>query len=122
MSPLTKDGVAWNGLLPSLASLIGDLWQPVPQSNERAYRDALLVFLRENVPQDSRVEREYRHHGTTTDIFLHWQGHIWTDEVFIELKINLKTKPAYDRLIGQLESLKPAERRILVVLVGNTEP
>jgi len=122
MSPLTKDTVAWNGLLPSLASLVGGSWRPNPQSNERGYRDSLLMFLRDNVPQDARVEREYRHHGTTTDIFLHWQGHILTDEVFIEIKLNLKSKPAYDRLIGQLESLKPAERTILVVLLGDTDP
>jgi len=122
MPPLTKDSVAWNGLLPSLASLITDSWRPGVESNEAGYRDSLLTFLRGNVPSDARVEREYRHQGTTTDLFLHWQGHIWTDEIFIEIKRNLKSKPTYDRLIGQLETLKPTERKILVVLVGDTEP
>src|SRR5712692_8453211 len=120
MAKLTKVGVAVSGLVANLANLI-EVWEPGSLASELEFRDSLLLFIRENVPADCRVEREYRHSGTTTDIFVHWNGLLLNSEVFLEVKHNLNKKVTLDRLIGQIESLEPGKRGIVVVLVGDTD-
>jgi hypothetical protein len=120
MTKLTKVGVAANGLVANLVSLI-ETWQPGSLATELKFRDSLLHFIRENVPADCRVEREYRHSGTTTDIFVRWTGLVFLGEVFLEVKRNLNKKATLDRLVGQVESLEPDKRDIVVVLVGDTD-
>ncbi|MBX2990721.1 MAG: hypothetical protein KF749_06075 [Bacteroidetes bacterium] len=117
---LTKADVAKSGLVPGLRKLIGD-WQPTEFDSELKYRDSLLAYIREAVPSDCSVEKEYRHTGTTTDICVKWSGMLFKGEAFIEVKRNLDKKPTLDRLIGQLEALQPGKRGILVVLVGRTD-
>lgn len=121
MAKLTKVGVAAGGIVANLVRLI-EAWQPGPLSTELKFRDSLLHFIRENVPADCRVEREYRHSGTTTDIFVRWTGLVFVGEVFLEVKRNLNKKATLDRLVGQIENLEPGERDIVVVLVGGTDP
>lgn len=121
MAPLTKASVALKGLLTSLADLVEAEWKPGNLPTEIKYRDSLLAFLRKSVPDDARLEREYRHGGTTADIYLSWQGVVFPDQVFIEIKRDLRQKPSLDRLVGQLESLDPANRKVLLVLVGDTD-
>jgi hypothetical protein len=120
VNKLTKGDVAIGGLMSALVHLV-ESWDPGPLSSEKAYRDSLLKFLRTAVPEDCRVEREYRHGGTTTDIFISWKGFLFSSEVFIEIKRNLQKKASFDRLIGQLEGLEPDKRKILLVLVGNID-
>jgi len=117
---LTKEDVAFNGLLPCLVNLLRS-WNPGTLSRETAYRDSLVEFLRNAFPKDCRVEREYRHGGTTADVFISWKGLLLNGELFVEMKRNLKKKSDFDRLIGQLEELKPGKQRILLVLVGQTD-
>lgn len=119
MPPLTKASVAFNGLLNSLVGLIEDEWRPAAFPTEPKYRDDLLAFLRRNTPADARIEREYRHSGTTADLYVSWQGLLMPDQAYIEIKRDLKQKTAYDRLIGQIESLDPGKRKVLLVLVGD---
>lgn len=121
MTKLTKGDVAVNGLMNTLVKRIREEWRPGEKATEIAYRDSLLKFLRDLVPEDCRVEREYRHEGTTADIYLSWKGLMFNDEIFVEMKRNLQKKAAYDRLIGQIEELKPAKHRIILVLVGETD-
>lgn len=40
-------------------------------------------------------------------------------EVFVELKLNLKGKGEFDRLLGQITEVNPRKRRVLVVLCGD---
>jgi hypothetical protein len=120
MTKLTKASVSMNGFVPSLIELIKE-WEPDSFTRELKYRDSLLQYIAENVPSDCRVEKEYRHNGTTTDLFLKWSGFMFNDEVFIEVKMNMNKKPTLDRLVGQLESLEPGKRNIVVVLVGETD-
>lgn len=119
---LTKGTAAFNGLLSSLADLVERGWRPTAQPSETKYRDDLLKFLRAKVPSDSRVEREYRHGGTTADLCVLWKGILYDDEVFIEIKRQLQQKTACDRLVGQIESLDPRTRKVLLVLVGECDP
>jgi len=96
-------------------------WQPDRLPKELKYRDFLAEFLRERLPQ-AIVEKEYRHRGTTSDLYVECTGFLRSSEVFIEPKRNLQQKNQLDRLIGQLESPKPSKHRIIVVLCGDTKP
>src|SRR6185295_2485326 len=117
---LTKGNVAFIGLEANLIKVI-DAWQPPPLPTELRYRDALLDYLRANVPNDCRIEKEYRHNGTTIDLFLRWNGLLLNGDVFLEVKRNLNKKTTLDRLVGQIEGLEPGKRSIVIVLVGETD-
>ena len=121
MMQLAKLSVGWNGLLPSLTKFL-EQWQPPNLRGETKYRDHLLGALRAAVPNDSKVEKEYRHRGTTIDVWLKWQGIFDSEEVAFELKVNLLRKTDYDRLVGQLEGMEPTKYKTIVVLIGETDP
>jgi hypothetical protein len=96
-------------------------WQPAQSANELQYRNSLTALLRERLPK-AQVETEYRHSGTTVDIYAKEPGFFGSTEVFVELKRNLLQKAQLDRLVGQIESLQPGKNAILVVLCGDTNP
>ena len=117
---ISKLAVTWEGLLTAIAKLTAQ-WHPPPLKNEAAYRDHLLALIRSAVPSDTKVEKEYRHHGTTIDIWVRWVGLAMSGELALELKVNLKKKTEFDRLVGQVESLNPEANAVLVVLIGETD-
>lgn len=96
-------------------------WQSPVLPTELKYRDALAALLRAHL-RKATIEIEYRHRGTTIDIYVKEQGFLGSSEVFVELKRNLLQKSQLDRLVGQIESLKPGRHAILVVLCGETNP
>jgi hypothetical protein len=96
-------------------------WQPQVLPTELKYRDSLIGYLREKLPKE-KVEPEYRHLGTTTDIYIKQSGFFGSSEVFVELKRNLLQKAQYDRLVGQIESLEPKKNAVIVILCGETNP
>jgi hypothetical protein len=96
-------------------------WQPQVLPTELAYRNSLTGLLRERLPK-AKIETEYRHNGTTVDIYAKEPGLFSSTEVFVELKRNLLHKAQLDRLVGQIESLQPGRNAILVVLCGDTNP
>lgn len=106
--------------LDTVVNLIHE-WRPERLPKELKYRDSLAAFLRERLPR-AIVEKECRHSGTTSDLYVECSGFLRTSEVFIELKRDLMQKNQLDRLIGQLESLNPRKHRIIVVLCGETKP
>lgn len=99
-------------------------WQPEDLPSELKYRDSLIAFLRERLKNEkAKIEREYRHSGTTTDIYVQMSN--WfsgTTEVFLEIKRDLNQKTKLNRLVGQIEDLKPKKNHVLVVLCGETDP
>ena len=97
-------------------------WQLQACPTELQYRKALTIFLRQRMPKGTTVDPEYRHKGTTTDIYVTQPGFFESSEVFIELKRNLLQKAQYDRLVGQIEELEPGKSAILVILCGETNP
>jgi hypothetical protein len=117
---LSKSYVIWNGLLPSLKNIINQ-WHPTKLSGELKYRDALYEILKNSVPDDAVVQKEYRHLGTTIDIWLKWRGVFTVAEGGLELKLNLIKKADYDRLIGQIEGMEPSKTNIIVVLIGQVD-
>ena len=113
-------GVHRHGLLKAVERVVGD-WNPGTFANEKEYRDSLYTCIRDSVPK-AYVEREYRHLGTTTDIYVR---HSWwvisQTEVFVELKLDLQGKGEFDRLLGQITEINPRKRQVLVVLCGDTK-
>jgi hypothetical protein len=98
-------------------------WQPQAWPTELKYRDSLIAHLREQEQlREAKIEPEYRHLGTTTDIYVKQSGFFGSSEVFVELKRNLVQKAQYDRLVGQIESLEPKKNSIIVILCGETNP
>jgi hypothetical protein len=107
--------------LESAIKLIEE-WQPGELPSEAKYRDSLAAFFRARLGK-ATVETEYRHHGTTTDIFVKQPGLVFGDtEVFVEMKRNLVSKTELDRLVGQIERLNPKKTHIIVLLCGETKP
>lgn len=106
--------------IETVNKLIGE-WQPAQSANELQYRNSLTALLRERLPK-AKIETEYRHNGTTIDIYAKEPGLFGSTEVFVELKRNLLHKAQLDRLVGQIESLQPGKNAILVVLCGDTNP
>ncbi len=100
---------------------LAKLWQPQVLPTELKYRDSLVSYLREKLPKE-KIEPEYRHLGTTMDIYVKQAGFFGSSEVFVELKRNLLQKAQYDRLVGQIETLEPKNHPIIVVLCGETNP
>lgn len=96
-------------------------WQPPALSTELAYRNSLAALLRQQLTK-AKIETEYRHSGTTIDIYAKQPGLIGSSEVFIEMKRNFLQKAQLDRLVGQIESLNPGKNAIIVVLCGETNP
>jgi hypothetical protein len=104
----------------SVRKLIAE-WKPTQLANELRYRNSLAALLRDRLPK-AKIEMEYRHNGTTTDIYVKEPGLFGSTEVFVELKRNLLQKSQLDRLVGQTESLQPGKNAILIVLCGGTNP
>lgn len=88
-------------------------WQPGDLPTELKYRDSLARFFRDRLKDKATVETEYRHGGTTIDVYLKQSGFFGSSEVFIELKRNLLSKTTLDRLVGQVESLDPKKNCII---------
>ncbi len=101
---------------------LGKEWQPQLLPTELKYRDSFVAYLRERLKDAKKIETEYRHLGTTTDIYVEQSGFFGSSAVFVELKRNFLSKGQLDRLVGQLESLEPNKHFIVVILCGETNP
>jgi len=99
-------------------------WRPPTMKTELEYRNALFERLRNALPESAKIEKEYRHGGTTIDLYVRCkEGFLASDtEVFFELKRNLTKKNEFDRLVGQIEGLDPRENTVFVVLFGERDP
>jgi hypothetical protein len=120
MAKIEKLAVSFNGLMAPFVKLV-EAWRPPVLKGETAYRDHLVDHIRAAVPEDARVEREYRHRGTTMDIYVSWKGILQDDDLAFELKKDLVKKTDFDRLVGQIEGLDPVKNKTIVVLVGKTD-
>jgi len=120
MAKIEKLAVSFNGLLPTFVKLV-EAWQPPTLKTETEYRNHLVDYIRAAIPGDARVEKEFRHRGTTMDIYVSWKGILQNDDLSFELKRDLVKKTDFDRLVGQIEGLDPMKNKVVVVLVGKTD-
>ena len=119
MGRITKLNISVNGLLDCIEKVVNK-WNPPILKNELAYSNDLAEFLRATLPEDAQIEREYRDKSTTADLWISHKGLMLKSEVFFEVKRNLKKKSDYDRLVGQIQGLRPEKNNVFVVLVGDT--
>lgn len=116
---ISKFDVTMSSLIECVANSV-TAWKPAEAKKEITYSAALAEYLREACPTDTRIETEYRHGGTTADVWLSWTGLMLKGKIFFEVKRNLDKKTDYDRLIGQIKALKPRNNKVIVVLIGET--
>jgi hypothetical protein len=112
----TKVEIGQHGIVPSIAAILKN-WHPSSLKNELAYSNALADHLRAVLPDGAHIERERPHEGTPRDIRVAYGD----DEVFLEVKYQLQKNTEYDRLVGQIEGLKPRKNKIIIVLIGDTK-
>jgi hypothetical protein len=97
-------------------------WAPGPECfSEARYRESLLKHLKEAFPK-KRFHAEFKMGNGRADIFVDFED--WTGfgaKVLIELKCNLTTQNACNRLIGQLAHYVNFGE-VIVVLCGETKP
>lgn len=118
---ITEAGVVWRGLMDSVLLALKQ-WDPPRLDRELDYHEHLAGFLRANAPSNFLVAKEYPHAGSNVDVYVRRRGSIITEEVFMELKLDLQDVPGYDRLVGQIERIDPAKHDVIVVLIGETDP
>lgn len=116
-------GFFGEGLRKGLLRILTN-WQPPTMKTESEYRNALFERLRTALPESAKIEKDYRHGGTTVDVYVRCrEGLPASDtEVLFELKRNLTKKSEFDRLVGQIEGLDPRENIVFVVLFGKRNP
>jgi len=89
-------------------------WQPQGCKSEKDYENSLYDFLHRELP-DIQVTKQYQKGRVRTDLLV-------SDRVIVELKIHLRSKANYQRLLGQLAELKQWPGSIIVLLIGDTDP
>ncbi len=99
--------------LSTVAALVGE-WDPGEADSEKGAERSLCDFLRARLP-GLRITPQYGHDRFAADIFV-------ADKVAIELKRNLNSTAEYQRLVGQIENYAEWRVRLVVVLVGTTDP
>ncbi len=111
MSLKTRLKFLWDGL--GLVTSAVREWEPNSCASEREFEDSLFEHLGARLP-GLRVARQYGHGQSRVDIGIE-------DQVFIELKHNLDSRGAYQRLIGQLMDYKRWCPQLVIVLTGATD-
>jgi hypothetical protein len=99
-------------------------WRPPTMKTELDYRNALFERLRKALPEGAKIEKEYRHGGTTIDLYVRCKTGFppSDDEVIFELKRDLTKKSELVRLFGQIEERDPRTNDIFIVLFGKVDP
>jgi hypothetical protein len=120
MTRISKASVVWDGLVDNLRRAIKS-WSPASLGREIEYRDSLTSHLGHCAP-GARIQKEYHHLSTISDIYFEFDGFLNTANAFIEVRYNLLQESQLDRLIGQIENLQARKHRIIIVFCGNTEP
>jgi hypothetical protein len=97
----------------AVTTLIGN-WQPESCKSEKDFENSLYKFLHAELG-DTQITKQFAQGRIRADLAI-------GTKVIVELKFNLNTTTKYQRLIGQLDSYKGWEGRVIVLLVGETEP
>lgn len=98
------------GVLTSLFSK----WHPRNCKNEKDYENSLYSFLHKEL-EDHQITKQYGKGRFRADLVI-------DNKLIIEIKYNLSTPSKYQRLLGQLAEYKEWDGRIVLLLVGRTDP
>lgn len=89
-------------------------WKPEPAKTEKIYEKSLHKYLKKELPFE-KITAQYGSARIRCDIAV-------GKEVFIEMKIDLKTPGKRQRLRGQIDDYRREwEKPVLVVLLGDCD-
>jgi hypothetical protein len=91
-------------------------WSPDGCSNEKEYENSLYKYLHSVFP-DTQITKQYAVGRAKADI-----GVGNPVEVIIEIKKDLNATNKMQRLMGQIDEYQNWKGRIIILLVGQTEP
>jgi len=89
-------------------------WEPKNCKTEKDYEKSLVNFVRSELP-DIEVTPQFSFGRTKADLVI-------GRKVIVEIKTNLNSTAAFQRLIGQLHDYAEWEGRTIVLLTGTTCP
>lgn len=98
------------GVLTSLFSK----WRPRNCKTEKDYENSLYSFLHREL-EDHQITKQYGIGRVHADLAI-------DDKLIIEIKYNLNTSAKYQRILGQLAEYKEWGGRVVLLLVGKTDP
>jgi hypothetical protein len=97
----------------ALTSLLSK-WRPRNCETEKDYENSLYSFLHKEL-KDHQITKQYAKGRFHADLVI-------DDRLIIEIKYNLNTPAKYQRLLGQLLEYKEWDGRVVLLLVGKTDP
>ncbi len=102
--------------LDSVGAVAGiiEKWAPTGCKTEKQYENSLYLVLHAELG-DVQVTKQYAKGRIHADLVV-------DDKVIIELKHNLDSTAKFQRLVGQVESYKEWNGRVIILLTGTTEP
>lgn len=89
-------------------------WCPRNCKTEKDYENSLYFFLHKEL-EDHQITKQYGKGRFRADLVI-------DDRLIIEIKYNLSTSSKYQRLLGQLAEYKDWDGRIVLLLIGKTDP
>jgi histidinol phosphatase-like enzyme len=88
-------------------------WTPENCKNEKDFENSLFEYLHKELG-DIQITKQYAVGRIKADLMV-------GKNVIVEMKTNLKTTNAYQRLVGQLTQYAEWQGRIVIILTGQTD-
>lgn len=89
-------------------------WHPRNCETEKHYENSLYSFLHKKL-EGHQITKQYAIGRLHADLVI-------DNSLIIEIKYNLNTPSKYQRLLGQLAGYKEWDGRVVLVLIGKTDP
>lgn len=99
------------------AATVKDLvvrWLPRPYRREEDFEKSLYKYLQRELP-DVQIERKFSEGQVRADLAI-------ADTVLVEVKRNLETKSAYQRLWEEIETWKDWDGELILLFTGTVDP
>lgn len=103
----------WLNSVRVLTSLLSK-WHPRNCKTEKDYENSLYTFLHKKL-EDHQITKQYAIGRLRADLVI-------DNRLIIEIKYKLNTLQKYQRLLGQLAGYKGWDGRVVLVLIGKTDP
>src|ERR1041385_8471365 len=89
-------------------------WKYLDCKKEKDYENSLYKFLHLQLP-DIQITKQFAEGRVKADLKI-------SDDIIVELKVNLNKRDQFQRLLGQLQEYKAWKGKTVLVLIGETEP
>ncbi len=89
-------------------------WDASGCKSEKDYENSFYKFLHQQL-SDIQITKQYAVGRVKADLLI-------GEQIIVELKLNLNKRDQFQRLIGQLEEYKQWKGKVVLILIGETEP